>query len=486
MRELRKIIENIAIVSLHGDSDRSVSNICFDSREISKGDLFVAVRGTITDGHLYIDQAVKSGAIAIVCEELPSDPVDDICWLLVNNSAEALAHISSAFFDYPSTKLKLVGITGTNGKTTIATVLYELFIALGYKSGLLSTAGNRVFKRKLPASYTTPDPIQLNRVLNDMVEEGCDYAFMEVSSIALDQHRCDGLFFDGGIFTNLTHDHLDYHHTFDRYIAAKKTFFDHLPDTSFALVNSDDKRAGVLLQNSEARSYSYSLKGGSDFKCKILEERFEGMLLNMEGTEVSTRFIGDFNAYNLLAAYACATLLDADTTEALTAISSMHPVDGRLEVIRSKGGMTALVDYAHSPDALENVLAAINRIREAGEEVITVVGAGGDRDRSKRPLMGAIAAENSSRVILTSDNPRSENPVEIIEEMMAGVSIELKKKVLQITDRREAIKTALMLAGDMDIVLVAGKGHETYQEVKGVKSHFDDREEIRKIFNSNE
>ncbi len=486
MRELLNILENIKTLSVPGDCNRTISKICFDSREVSDGDLFVAVRGTITDGHLYISQAVKSGAVAIVCEVLPENPDEDLCWVLVENSALALAYIARAYFDNPSSKLKLVGVTGTNGKTTIASLLYDLFNSLGYKSGLLSTVGNKIFKRSLPASHTTPDPIQLNSILSQMVDDGCDYAFMEVSSIALDQHRTDGLVYEGGIFTNLSHDHLDYHLTFDNYIAAKKSFFDQLAATSFALVNADDRRGSVMLQNTKAKSKTYALKGGADYKCKILEARFEGMLLSIDGKEVSTRFIGDFNASNLLAVYAAAMELGVDTTEALTAISSMHPVEGRLEIIRDKSGKTALVDYAHTPDALENVLDAINKIREEGESVITVVGAGGNRDKTKRPIMASIAAENSSRVVLTSDNPRDEDPEAILDDMMSGISADLKRKVLKITDRREAIKTALMLAGERDIVLVAGKGHETYQEVNGVKTHFDDREEIRKNFNCNE
>lgn len=485
MKALKEILSKIEIKSCSGDINIDVSGICFDSREAAPGNVFVAVRGTITDGHKYIVSAIESGVSAIVCEKIPEDGGKDLCWIVVENSAEALAHMSSAYYNYPSTKLRLVGVTGTNGKTTIASLLYEMFINLGYRAGLLSTVGNRIFKDHRPASHTTPDPLQLNRILSEMVEAGCDYAFMEVSSIALDQHRTAGLSFDGAVFTNLSHDHLDYHGNFDNYIASKKSFFDSLPEASFALLNADDRRSSVMVQNTKASISTYALKRGADFKCRILEERFEGMLLNIDGVEVSTMFIGDFNASNLLAVYAVSVHLGADKTEVLTSISSMTPVDGRLEIIRDINGKTALVDYAHSPDALDNVLSAINRIREGNESLITVVGAGGDRDKTKRPVMAAIAAEKSDRVILTSDNPRSEEPDDIIDDMMKGVPADRIRNVLSIRNRSEAIKTALMLADTKDIVLVAGKGHETYQEINGVRSHFDDREEIRKYMNMN-
>ncbi len=478
---LSHILSDIETSRIIGDVNISIGSICFDSRNVSEHSLFVAVKGTQTDGHIYIDRAIESGARVIVCEELPDNINDDICWILTENSAKALSYLAANFYDNPSRKLRLVGVTGTNGKTTIASLLYELFISLGYKAGLISTIGNKIFRKQLDATHTTPDPVQLNSLLCSMVDEGCEYAFMEVSSIALDQHRTDGLVFEGGLFTNLTHDHLDYHLNFDNYITAKKRFFDELPPLSFALVNLDDRRSEVMLQNCCARKRSYALRRDANYRCRILEERFEGMLLKIDNSEISTKFIGDFNAYNLLAVYSAAVEMGADKTEVLVAISSMDPVEGRLEVIRSSEGLTAIVDYAHTPDALENVLNALNRIKIEGMSLITVVGAGGDRDKSKRPVMGKIASAGSTRVVFTSDNPRSEDPEKIIDDIISGVPADALKRVLRVSDRREAIKTALMLAEDKDIVLVAGKGHETYQEVKGEKSHFDDREEIKKI-----
>jgi len=481
MVELNKILNNIKITRIIGDVNISVGSICFDSREVTDNSLFVAVRGTKTDGHLFIEKAVQSGASVIACEEMPEVPDKNVCWLEAGNSALVLSCMAANFYDNPSQKLRLVGVTGTNGKTTIATLLYELYNSLGFKAGLISTVGNKIFKRKVDSTHTTPDPVQLNSLLNDMVDEGCEYAFMEVSSIALDQFRTDGLVFEGALFTNLTHDHLDYHLTFDNYIAAKKRFFDELPREAFALVNKDDRRSEVMLQNCNARKSGFAMQRDAGYRCRMLEERFEGMLLKINDHEVSTKFIGDFNAYNLLAVYATAVEMGADSTEVLVAISDMNPVEGRLEVLRSPEGLTAIVDYAHTPDALENVLKAINRIKVEGMSLITVVGAGGDRDSSKRPLMGRIAATESNRVILTSDNPRSEDPEKILDQIMTGVPADARRRVLRVSDRREAIKTAIMLAEEKDIVLVAGKGHETYQEVNGVKSHFDDREEIRKI-----
>jgi UDP-N-acetylmuramoyl-L-alanyl-D-glutamate--2,6-diaminopimelate ligase len=482
MIRLDNILKRIEVINVLGASNITITGIGFDSRSVTHNSLFVAVKGTQTDGHGYIAESIKKGASAVVCERLPDKPDNTVCWIVVENSALALSFLSSEYFDRPSEKLRLVGVTGTNGKTSIASILYELFINLGYKAGLISTVGNKVFKTRCEATHTTPDPVQLNRLLKEMVDEGCEFAFMEVSSIALDQYRTDGLEFEGALFTNITHDHLDYHLSFDNYIAAKKRFFDQMPESSFALVNTDDKRGAVMIQNCKARKLDYSMRRDADFKCRMLEERFEGMLLNIDGSEVSTKFIGDFNAYNLLAVYATALELGADKTEVLIAISNMDPVEGRLEVLRSAEGLTAIVDYAHTPDALNNVLNAINRIKVEGMSLITVVGAGGDRDTSKRPEMGKIAALESNRVVLTSDNPRSEDPEKIIDDMIAGVPADAMKRVLRVSDRREAIKTALMLAEPKDIVLVAGKGHETYQEVKGVKSHFDDREEIIKLF----
>ena len=473
---LGQILNKLDITRIIGSDNIAIDSICFDSRMVSDNSLFVAVKGTRVDGHNYIDQAISSGAKVVVCEQLPEILNDSICWVLTRNSAKALSLIAANFFDNPSQKLRLVGVTGTNGKTTIASLLYELYISLGYRAGLISTTGNRIFRKKSDATHTTPDPVQLNSLLSDMLDEGCEFVFMEVSSIALGQHRTDGLVFEGGIFTNLTHDHLDYHLNFDNYIAAKKRFFDGLAPSAFALVNIDDRRAEVMIQNCSAKKTAYSMQRDAKYRCSLLEERFEGMLLKIDSNEVSTRFIGSFNAYNLLAVYGAAMEMGADKTEVLVAISKMNPVEGRLELIRSSKGPLAIVDYAHTPDALENVLEALNRIKDKSISLITVVGAGGDRDRSKRPLLGKIAASESTRVVFTSDNPRSEDPEKIIDEIISGVPHASMKRVLRVSDRREAIKTALMLAAEQDIVLVAGKGHETYQEVKGVKNHFDDRE----------
>jgi UDP-N-acetylmuramoyl-L-alanyl-D-glutamate--2,6-diaminopimelate ligase len=386
---------------------------------------------------------------------------------------------ASNFYGNPSSSLRLVGVTGTNGKTTIATLLYRMFIRLGYKCGLFSTVCNYINEKELDATHTTPDPVQLNRLLSEMVNEGCDYAFMEVSSHSADQKRIAGLNFEGAIFTNLTHDHLDYHKTFDNYLAAKKSFFDLLPANAFALVNADDRNGRVMLQNCKARHYTFSVRGMADYRCNIIEQSFGGMGLKIQGEEVWTRFIGDFNASNLLAVYSASELLGAAKKEILTVLSDLHPVPGRLEVIKSPGGISGIVDYAHTPDALLNVIDTINKIREGGVQLITVVGAGGDRDRTKRPKMAAISAEGSTKVILTSDNPRSEDPEKIIDEMEAGITPDLKRKILRITNRHEAIKTAVMLANQGDVILIAGKGHETYQEIMGVKNHFDDREELK-------
>ena len=400
-------------------------------------------------------------------------------WIKTNDSARALGQAASNFFGNPSSSLKLVGVTGTNGKTTIATLLYRMFLQLGYKCGLFSTVCNYINEKELEATHTTPDPVQLNRLLSEMVREGCDFAFMEVSSHSADQKRIAGLKFEGGIFTNLTHDHLDYHKTFDNYLAAKKSFFDSLSPDAFALVNVDDRNGRVMLQNCKARHYTFSVRGMADYRCNIIDQSFEGMGLKIQGEEIWTRFIGDFNASNLLAVYAASDLLGASQKEILTIISDLHPVSGRLEVIKSAGGISGIVDYAHTPDALLNVISTINKIREGGVQLITVVGAGGDRDRTKRPKMAAISAEGSTKIILTSDNPRTEDPEKIIDEMEVGITTDLKRKVLRISNRHEAIKTAVMMANKGDVILIAGKGHETYQEIMGVRHHFDDREELR-------
>ena len=479
---IEEILKGINVVSLTGESTSSVDGIEFDSRNVTAGSLFVAVKGNKTDGHDYIDAATSSGAVAVICETLPDKKDKKICWVKTSDSAKALGLAASNFFGNPSEALKLVGVTGTNGKTTIATLLYRMFRQSGYKCGLFSTVCNYINDRELPATHTTPDPVQLNRLLSEMVSEGCDYAFMEVSSHSADQQRIAGLNFSGGIFTNLTHDHLDYHLTFDNYLAAKKRFFDSLPVGAFALVNADDRNGRVMLQNCKAHPYTFSVRGMADYRCGIIEQGFEGMGLRIQGEEVWTRFIGDFNASNLLAVYAASELLGAAKKEILTILSDLHPVSGRLEVIKSPGGISGIVDYAHTPDALLNVIETLNKIREGGVQLITVVGAGGDRDRTKRPKMAAISAEGSSKIILTSDNPRTEDPEKILDDMEAGITPDLKRKTLRIADRREAIKTAVMLANPGDVILIAGKGHETYQEVMGVKHHFDDREELKNAF----
>lgn len=485
MKKIEDILEGIEVISMHGKKEDSVTRVEFDSRNVTGGSLFIAVKGYKTDGHDYILSAIQSGATAIICEVLPADTSDNICWIKVKDSAKALGIAASNFFGRPSESLKLVGVTGTNGKTTIATLLYNMFRKLGYKCGLFSTVCNYVNEKELPATHTTPDPVQLNRIMAEMVAAGCDYAFMEVSSHALDQQRIAGLRFVGGIFTNLTHDHLDYHKTFDNYLAAKKKFFDSLSPESFALVNIDDRNGQVMLQNCRAKHYTFSIRSMADFKCGILERGFEGMKLKMQGEEVWTKFIGDYNASNLVAVYAGAELLGAPKNEILTILSDLTPVAGRLEVFKSPDGVTGIVDYAHTPDALLNVLDTLNKIRKPGIQLISVVGAGGDRDRTKRPKMAAISAEGSDKVILTSDNPRTENPESILDEMEAGIIPELKPKTLRIADRRVAIRTAVMIAKSGDVILIAGKGHETYQEINGVKHHFDDREVLKEAFSMN-
>jgi len=480
MMELGKIIRGIDIISFSGERDKNIETITFDSRKATEASLFVAVKGSKTDGHDYISGAVRSGASAIICEKLPDNPYNNVSWIVTNDSAKALGQAASNFFGNPSSKLKLTGVTGTNGKTTIATLLYRVFTGLGYKCGLFSTVCNYIIDKELEATHTTPDPVQLNWVMHGMVEAGCDYAFMEVSSHSADQQRIAGLEFVGGIFTNLTHDHLDYHKTFDNYLAAKKSWFDSLPENAFALINADDKNGRVMLQNCKARHYTFSVKGMADFRCGIIEQSFDGMGLRIMGEELWTGFVGDYNASNLLAVYSAAVLLGADRKEILTTMSSLTSVPGRLEAVRSESGITGLVDYAHTPDALLNVIGTINKIRSPGIQLITVIGAGGDRDRTKRPKMAAISAEGSTRIILTSDNPRTEDPEKILDDMEAGITQEMKNKTLRITDRREAIRTAVMLANPGDVILVAGKGHEPYQEIKGVKHHFDDREELKR------
>ena len=480
MTDLRNILNNITVKGSTGSLDIGISSVIFDSRKVVEDSLFVAVKGTRSDGHDFISDALKDGAAAVMCEILPEKRPDNVTWILTDNSARALGIAASNFYGNPSSKLNLVGVTGTNGKTTIATLLFRVFRKLGYKCGLFSTVCNYIEGKELPATHTTPDPVQLNLLLAEMVNEGCDYAFMEVSSHAVDQDRISGLRFRGGIFTNLTHDHLDYHKTFSNYLAAKKRFFDSMETDSFALTNIDDRNGTFMLQNCRAGKYTFSTRSLADFRAGIIEQRFEGMGLRIDGEEVWTRFIGDFNASNLLAVYAASVLLGAEKREVLRIISDLFPVAGRLEVIRSDTGIIAIVDYAHTPDALDNVIGTINKIRQGAHRLITVVGAGGDRDRTKRPAMAAISASGSNQVILTSDNPRSEDPQKIIDDMEEGITADLKNRVLRICDRREAIRTAVMIANSGDIILVAGKGHETYQEIKGVRHHFDDREELGK------
>jgi len=482
MRDLRKILEEIKVISMHGDADRSITGVTADSRGVMPGTLFIAVRGTKSDGHAFIPGAVKAGAVAVICEQRPEEMPEGVTFIVTDDSAAATGLAASAFYDHPSRKIRLTGVTGTNGKTTIATLLYNTFESFGYKCGLLSTVCNYVHHRREDATHTTPDPVRLNALLAAMVDEGCEYAFMEVSSHAVDQRRIAGLTFSGGVFTNLTHDHLDYHGTFDNYLAAKKKFFDGLRPDAFALVNADDRNGSVMVQNCRASKHTFSMHSMADFRCIITEQGFEGMLLKVNGTEVWTRFIGDYNASNLLAVYGTSVLLGAEPGEALRVLSTLYPVSGRMEVIRSSDGITGIVDYAHSPDAVENVINAVNRLRQGSGRLIVVVGAGGDRDRTKRPVMARIAANGADRLILTSDNPRSEDPEHIIDEMQAGLTPDAMAKMIRITGRAEAIKAAVMLASPGDIIIVAGKGHETYQDIKGVKHHFDDREELRKAF----
>lgn len=487
--KLKKLIGVLDVSAIAGADEVEISAVQSDSRKIEEGALFVAVRGTAVDGHAYIENALKKGAVAIVCEEIPSlsselrealpyQPV----FITVKDSAEALGKLISCWHGNPSERLVLVGVTGTNGKTTIATLLYEMFRRMGHKAGLLSTVCNYIDGEAVPTEHTTPDPLTLHALLARMVEAGCEYAFMEVSSHAIDQKRISGLSFDGGIFTNLTRDHLDYHKTVENYLKAKKKFFDDLPSEAFALTNADDKAGGVMLQNTAARKCTYSLRTLADFKGKILESHFDGTELIINGREVNVNFVGRFNAYNLLAVYGAAVLLGKDPEEVLVVLSTLRSVSGRFETISSPRGYTAVVDYAHTPDALTNVLNGIREVLDGSGRIITVVGAGGNRDKGKRPLMAQEAVKGSDQVILTSDNPRFEEPEAIIEEMAAGLTETDQERTLCITDRAQAIKTATLLARKGDVILVAGKGHENYQEVKGVKHHFDDREKLRELF----
>ena len=476
--KVKEILVNCNLLEIVGNKDLDISSISFDSRTVENGTLFFAVRGTQTDGHNYIDKAIEKGAIAIVCEQLPATLNDAVTYIKVDNSAYVLGMSASNFFDNPSKKLKLTGVTGTNGKTTIATLLYRLFTDAGYVCGLLSTIENIVDHEVIPSTHTTPDPIELNVLLKKMVDKGCEYAFMEVSSHSVDQDRIAGLEFAGGIFTNLTHDHLDYHKTMANYRNAKKKFFDNLPANAFALTNLDDKNGAVMLQNTKAKRLTYALKHDADFKGVVLESHFDGMMIKVNGTEMFTQLVGGFNASNLLAIYGAAISLGFDKDELLVEISKLKGANGRFDMVHSDCGIVGIVDYAHTPDALENVLKTINDVRCHKETLITVVGCGGNRDTTKRPEMAAVAAKMSDKVILTSDNPRNEDPDEIIRQMKNGLDEEAKRHVLSITNRREAIRTAVALASKGDIILLAGKGHENYQEINGVKNHFDDKEEL--------
>lgn len=479
--ELNKLLAKVKTLRIEGDADVDIIGVDIDSRRVKPGHLFVAIKGTQVDGHSFIAKAVELGAYAILCEELPAELKEGVTYVVVDSTEEAVGCVATLFYGDPSRKLKLVGVTGTNGKTTIATLLYNMFRKFGHKCGLLSTVCNYIEGEAIPADHTTPDPIELNELLARMVEAGCEYAFMECSSHAIAQKRIGGLKFAGGIFTNLTRDHLDYHKTFENYRNAKKAFFDALPKDAFAITNADDKNGMVMVQNTKATIKTYSTRSMADFKAKIIECHFEGMYLDIDGHEVGVQFIGKFNVSNLLAVYGAAVMLGKQPEDILVILSTLHSVSGRLEPVRSPEGYTAIVDYAHTPDALENVLSAIHEVLNGKGRVITVCGAGGNRDKGKRPLMAQEAVKQSDKVIITSDNPRFEEPQDIINDMLAGLDSKQMKKVVSIVDRREAIRTACMMAERGDVILVAGKGHEDYQEVMGVKHHFDDKEVLREV-----
>lgn len=480
---LRDVLYKVAIRSVAGSTEIEVSDIQIDSRKVKPGAVFVAVKGMAADGHQFIEKAIDNGAAVVVAEAMPAEKKDGVVYIQAENSAAAAGYIAHNFFGQPSERMKIVGVTGTNGKTTIATLLYKLFTVLGYKCGLLSTVENHIGDKIVPATHTTPDAVSLNQMLKQMADEGCTHVFMEVSSHAVHQHRVTGLQFAGGLFSNITHDHLDYHKTFDEYIRVKKAFFDSLPSSAFAISNADDKRGEVMLQNTNAKKYLYSLKTMAEFKGKILENSLAGLVMSVNDQEVHFRMIGEFNAYNLLAVYGAAMCMGEDKQEVLRCLSVLTGAEGRFDyMVSAKEKVIAIVDYAHTPDALLNVLATIKKLKKGFETVITVVGCGGDRDKTKRPVMAQAACEHSDKAIFTSDNPRSEDPEQIIKDMEEGLPVAYKRKYIAIADRKEAIKTAISLAKPEDIVLIAGKGHEKYQDIKGVKHHFDDKEIVREMF----
>ncbi len=481
-RNLADTLKGVEVLELHGSEDQVITSLKFDSRKVEEGDCFFANKGTQRDGHEFIDQVIKAGAKVIVLEEVPKELKDGVTYVKVQSSAEVMGLMAANFYDHPSSKLKLVGVTGTNGKTTTVTLLHQLFLKLGHVAGLLSTVVNKIGDAEIPSTHTTPDAIAINALLQQMLDGGCTHCFMEVSSHAVVQHRVSGLTFSGGVFTNITHDHLDYHKTFDAYLNAKRAFFNLLPKTAFALSNRDDKNGQVMLQETEAKKVFYALRTEADYKTKIVENSFDGLSLKLDGHELWTAFVGKFNAYNLTAVYGVAHLLGEDSIQVLTALSTLRSVAGRFQHLKHLGRI-GVVDYAHTPDALENVLNTIKGIRTGNEAVITIVGCGGDRDKTKRPIMAKIACQLSDRVILTSDNPRTEDPNEILKDMQAGVGSEYRARVLSISNRREAIRTAVSLSQEKDILLVAGKGHETYQEINGERHHFDDVEELENAFN---
>jgi UDP-N-acetylmuramoyl-L-alanyl-D-glutamate--2,6-diaminopimelate ligase len=484
MTLLKDILSTVSVAEISGATDLPVSGICIDSRQVENGSIFIAVRGTVTDGHQYIDTAIAKGAKVIVCEEIPAQRSNNVTYIKVKDCTLAAGDMAAAYYDFPSAEMIVVGVTGTNGKTTVTTLLHQLFTKLGYHCGLISTVQNLIGTKAEVASHTTPDPVSIQSLLARMRDAGCSYVFMEVSSHAVHQNRIRGIAFDGAVFTNITHDHLDYHKTFDEYIRVKKRFFDELPAEAFALTNIDDKRGAVMLQNTKAAQYGYSLRVPADIKGRVLENNLSGLVMTLDGHEAYFRMIGIFNAYNLLAVYGVAKFLEQDPVEVLAALSTLQGAPGRFESITSpREKILGIVDYAHTPDALLNVLATIQQLRNNAEQIITVIGCGGDRDKTKRPLMAQVAADKSDRTILTSDNPRSEEPDEILNDMESELSFAQKRKILRITDRKEAIKTACSLAMPGDIILVAGKGHETYQEIKSVRHHFDDREVLTEAFN---